>query len=154
MKKLLIIALALVGLNATAQNKDKKGKEKIERHEKMKDVTPEEMAQIQTKKMTLHLDLTDAQQKQIQSINLANAQERKAKMAERMKAKEGEKREKPSKEERLKRTNERLDRAIAQKKQMKSILNQEQYAKWEKSIEKRGKKRRHQGKKRKDKSEK
>lgn len=45
--------------------------------------------------------------------------------------------EKPSKEERLKMANERLDHQIEQKKKMKAILNAEQYERFEKMREKR-----------------
>ncbi|WP_452221369.1 hypothetical protein [Lacinutrix salivirga] len=158
MKKLLIIALALVGLNATAQDKEKRGnergKDKMERFEHIKDISPEEMAQIQTKKMTLLLDLNNAQQQQVQAINLKNAKERKTMMEKRIKSKDDK--QKPSKEKRLKMTNDRLDKAIAQKRQMKTILNPEQYAKWEKRFAKKAMKRKHKmkGKKRGNKKQK
>ncbi|QRM89411.1 hypothetical protein FG167_09220 [Lacinutrix sp. WUR7] len=128
MKKLLIIALALVTIQVSAQ-------EKMERKHKGADFSPQEMAELRTKKMTLDLDLTAAQQKEIGAINLENAIARKAKMEARKDRKKSE--EKPSKEEMLKMKNEHLDAQIANKKKMKSILNADQYAKWEKQGDKR-----------------
>ena len=40
--------------------------------------------------------------------------------------------EKPSKKERLKRMNEKLEHQIATKKKMKGVLNADQYEKWSK----------------------
>ncbi len=134
MKKLILIALALVTIQVSAQNKKqefRKG-DRMERGQRMSDFTPEEMAQLQTKKMTLDLDLTEAQQKQVEKLNLENAKERKAKMeARQAKMKDG-KGEKPSKEERLIIMNERLDKQMEMKKKLKNILNEEQLKKWEK----------------------
>jgi len=122
MKKLLIIALALVTIQVSAQEKrGEKGRKA--------NLAPEEMAQLQTKQMTLDLDLTEAQQKEVGVINLENAIAKKAQMEARKSKKDSE--EKPSKEERLQMKNDRLDAQIATKKKMKSVLNAEQYAKWE-----------------------
>lgn len=138
MKKLILIALAFIGLQATAQElKQKHGGERKDRMEKMQDLTPEEMATLQTKKMTLHLDLTEAQQKQIQALNLEEATLRKAKMEEYKKLKESG--EKPTKDMRVKMMNEKLDHEIELKQKMKTILNAEQFEKWEKSQAKRSK---------------
>ena len=60
MKKIFITLLLLVGITAIAQRpEEKKGKE---RHKMMHDFTPEQVATLHTKKMTLALDLTTAQQ--------------------------------------------------------------------------------------------
>jgi len=135
MKKLIIIALALVTVQITAQErKNRQNKERGNRGERMErfqDYTPEEMATLQTKKMTLHLDLTKSQQKEIQKLNLENAIDRKAKMDARKSQNEGDKFQKPSKDERLKMMNERLDNQIEMKNKMKNILNEDQFAKWE-----------------------
>ena len=50
--------------------------------------------------------------------------------------------EKPSKEERLEMMNAMLDHKIAEKAEMKKILNDDQYAKWEKENTNRDGKRR------------
>ncbi|MGB5419767.1 hypothetical protein [Algibacter sp.] len=132
MKKLIIIALALVSLQAIAQEGKKEKFNKGERADKMMNLSAEDIATNQTKKMTLHLDLTESQQKQIQKINLENATKRKEMMAERKARKESGEVKKPTPEERLKMDNARLDYKIAMKAKMKNILNEEQFAKWEK----------------------
>ncbi|WP_123912634.1 DUF4890 domain-containing protein [Hanstruepera neustonica] len=148
MKKIFLIALAFVSLQMTAQEKrDYERKQKMERAERMSEYTPEEMAQLQTKKMTLDLDLTEAQQKQIMAINLKNAQSRKAMMEARKARMEENKEVKAiSKEEKLKLKNDMLDRKIEMKKQMKEVLNKEQYEKWEAMAKEKMSKGRHQKK--------
>lgn len=132
MKNLLMIAVAFMTLTATAQEGKKEAHrgDMKERMEARQSMTPEEMAKLQTKKMTLHLDLTAAQQVEIEKVLLTEATERKAKMED-FKAKKEAGAEKPSKEERLKMQNERLDHQIAMKKKMKAILNADQYAKFD-----------------------
>lgn len=120
--------MALAAITATAQ----KGDFRKDRAHHFEDFSAEEIAQLKTKKLTLALDLTSAQQSEIQALELQNAKAMKQKMAERKKMKEKNDKEKPSKEERLAFMNERLDRQIAHKAKMKSILSAEQYAKWEK----------------------
>ena len=133
MKNLLMIALALVTLNASAQERKKESRKEDmkDKMEMRQDRTPEETAQLQAKKMTLHLDLTAAQQEEVEKVLLADAQERQSKMAA-LKAKKEANDEKPSKEDLLKMQNDRLDHQIAMKKKMKGILNADQYEKFEK----------------------
>ncbi len=151
MKKLVLIALAFMALQVTAQE-HKRGHKKEHRkeHAKMlKDLSAEEMATLKTKKMTLHLDLTESQQKEIYEMNLASAKERKVKMEARKKMKEGnEDRKTLSKDEKYKMMNDHLDQKIAQKKQLKSILTKEQYEKFEKSMKHRKMKQRKKVRKR------
>ena len=135
MKKIFLILLALITLQVSAQkNKQefRKGN-KTEKGQRMSDYTPEEMAQLQTKKMTLDLDLNASQQKQIEKINLENAKERQAKREARHAEMKNGNTQKLSKEERLARINERLDRQLEMKQKMKKILNTEQFEKWEKN---------------------
>ena len=74
MKKIVFIALALVAIQLTAQDKkERPNRERGEKMERYQDYSPEEMANLQTKKMTLHLDLNEKQQKDIYKINLENA---------------------------------------------------------------------------------
>ena len=63
MKKLVLIVMALAAMQVTAQE-HKKG-EKQERYQRFKNFTPKQIAELKTKKMTLHLDLTQAQQREI-----------------------------------------------------------------------------------------
>lgn len=126
MKKVIVVLLCLVGMTAMAQNGEK------QHRNAKKDMTPEQMATLKTKKMTLALDLSDAQQKRIQSLNLENAKNRKAKR-EKRKAERGDNEfKKPTSDERYAMMNERLNRMIAVKAEMKDVLSAEQYATWEK----------------------
>ncbi|WP_027138646.1 hypothetical protein [Gaetbulibacter saemankumensis] len=133
MKQLLIIAFAFLSIQSFAQQPNNPGPKKGQKMQKMMDLTPEEAANLQTKKMALHLDLTEAQQKEIYDLNLENAKNRKARM-EALKAKrEDGDMQKPTKEERYNMMNARLDRQIALKEKMKTILNEAQFNKWEKA---------------------
>ena len=150
MKHILLIAIALFTLNATAQQQkpqQKKG-DRTERPQRMnmfKDFTPEEMAELKTKKMTLDFDLTESQKKEIYKLNLKEASDRKKMMDERKAKMEERKNSKSlndekgkgqnnmrSKEERFNMANDHLDKQIAHKKEMKRILNDKQFEKWEK----------------------
>ncbi len=135
MKRLLIIAIALISIQGIAQER-KEAPNREQRTHRMSDLTPEEAATLQTKKMVLHLDLNESQQKQIYKLNLENAIARNDMMAAMKTKKESGSMEKPSKEERLKMMNAKLDHQIATKTKMKTILTKEQFEKWEKAQEK------------------
>ncbi len=123
MKKLAIIVVLLSGITLTAQRHEGK-------RNGMQDLTPQQEATLRTKKMTLELDLNQTQQKEIESMLLANAELRKTKR-EQWKAKKVDG-AKPTKEERFAMQNERLDNKIAHKAEMKKLLTEAQFAKWEK----------------------
>ncbi|QHI36766.1 hypothetical protein IMCC3317_21360 [Kordia antarctica] len=148
MKNIIYALAILFTLNIAAQEgtdkTDRTGKKEMRkemRKEKgkksMKDFTPEQMAQLQTKKLTLALDLSQNQQQRVLALNTTAAKVRKQKM-EAHKAKM-EKKEKPTAEEKYAMANERLDAKIAHKQQMKQILSKEQYEKWEKMHARKGK---------------
>jgi len=130
MKKIVIIAMALFALQINAQER---GEKRADRP----DFTPEEIAGLQTKQMTLDLDLTEAQQQKVSAIILENATVKKAKMEAFKKNKEKADGEKPSKDEMLKMKHEMLDAQIANKQKMKQVLNEDQFKKWEKQQEER-----------------
>jgi len=133
MKKILIIAVALLALQVTAQEQQRERSNKQGKSLKMMDLSAEDAAALQTKKMTLHLDLNKSQQAEIKKINLENATKRKAMMAERKARKKSGEIQKPTQEQRLEMVNTKLDRKIAMKAKMKNIIDKEQYAKWEKA---------------------
>lgn len=117
MKKLiLVVALTLSSLTF-AQNRT--GSE----------MTPEQQAEIQTKRLTLDLDLNSNQQKEVKAIILEQAKKREALKAE-IKAKR-EKGEKLSADERYEKQSDRLDDQIEFKVKMKKVLTPEQMKKWE-----------------------
>ena len=133
MKHLLYALAVLFTLNVAAQD----GNERHEKHNKRKmkkeylqKLTPAQIATLQTKKLTLALDLSEAQQQRVLALNTTQATERKAKM-EAHKARK-EKGEKPTEAERYQYMNERLDAQIAYKRKMKNILSNDQYERWEK----------------------
>lgn len=101
-------------------------------HAAMKDLTPEQVATLQTKKLTLALDLSTSQQKAIQELHIENVKRRKEKMESGKAKNDSEERGKPSPEERYAMQNERLDHMIEVKAKMKEILSPEQYEKWQK----------------------
>ncbi|CAM4208004.1 hypothetical protein [Zobellia nedashkovskayae] len=140
MKKIIVALVCMVGLTAMAQ------KEKGHGRDGMKDLTAEQIATLHTKKMTLALDLTSAQQEKVKAITLEQAKERKAKYAERKAQKEEGERKKPTSEERYAMENAKLDKMIAQKAEMKNILSAEQYEKWQKMDKQRGNKHSKKGK--------
>jgi len=133
MKKVIVVLFCMASMTAMAQ------KGEGQQRDGMHQMTPEQTATLKTKKMTLALDLTDAQQKQIQTLNLENAKTRKAEREKRKAQQENGESKKPTSDERYAMKNERLDRMIAQKTEIKEILSQEQYAKWEKMTQRKGK---------------
>lgn len=139
MKNALFICSLLICFSAFAQrpqgNNDRPPRPKMERP----DYTPEQIAEIQTKKLTLMLDLTESQQSKIKSLELAAAKSRESNRSEK------EPGEKPSDEERFNKQSQMLDNKIAHKNSMKSILSKSQFEKWEKSLKVEGKRRHHKG---------
>lgn len=154
MKYLLVIAIAFSTINAVAQEEKRPRKDHNKKEMALhKDLSPEELATLQAKRMTLDLDLNATQQGEIYKMKLAEIKDRRAKMEERekIKDKEGSK-EKLSKEERYKRINDALDAKISHKQKMKQVLNDEQFKKWESTHKRhhsKRKKQRHNSRKRK-----
>lgn len=114
---LAAIAFLITGITL-GQNADEAGKRaKVDRN-------PEQIATVQSKKLTLELDLTDKQQKAVYDLMLQAHKSRK---------------DKPTRESLKEMTDEqktalqtaRLDNMIAHKRTMKGILTSEQYEKWE-----------------------
>lgn len=124
MKKVMIIAALLAGATTFAQRGE-------HRKERM-DLTAEQMATLQTKKMALALDLNEKQQQEAMEIHLENAEFHKTQMKERQALKESGEHQKPSSEERFEKLNARLDRKLAQQEAFKDLLTDEQYAQWKK----------------------
>ncbi|MAZ71871.1 MAG: hypothetical protein CMC70_01870 [Flavobacteriaceae bacterium] len=129
MKKIVLIAIALISISVSAQHEKTHRKEhKKEMVEKMKDWTPEQKAEVATKKMTLALDLNEAQQKQVYAIHLETAKDR-LKMKDN---KEKNANEALSPDELFELKKARMEKKIETKAQFKAILTAEQYKKWEK----------------------
>lgn len=124
MRKIIgILSLLLViSFTSNAQQNNKRGERKAE-------LSPEQMATLQIKKMDLQLDLNDSQEKAIYKLIEAQSIERE-KAREKFSSKR-EKGEKLTSEERFEQQNARLDKQLEHKAAMKKILSQEQFSKWE-----------------------
>ncbi len=128
MKRLAVLLVLLTTIGAMGQrhegNRAGKGM--------AKDLTPEQMATLHTKKLTLALDLTETQQDQVMVLNLEQAEDRKARRQEIKTKKESGEWQKPTTEQRFEMENARLDRQIAHQQRMKQVLTEEQYTTWKK----------------------
>jgi hypothetical protein len=122
MKNLLIVLMTLFCFSTYAQQN---GNIKGQMSQQKPDFSPEQMAELATKNMTLRLDLNEAQQKKVHKLQLERAVSRKAQFKNKAERKQ------LSDTERFTIKTQRLDQQIAHKKQMKTILSQEQYQKWE-----------------------
>ena len=123
MKKLVSILTLVFAFTLTTQAQKKRG-------DKQSKLTAEQHATLAVKKMTLALDLTEKQQKQIKPIIMAKMADRKAAMEKRKAARKNKK--KPTADEMFAMKNKQLDNEILMKSKMKNILNKEQFEKFEK----------------------
>ncbi|WP_300568084.1 Spy/CpxP family protein refolding chaperone [Flavobacterium sp.] len=129
MKKFVFVFALVLGLtiSGTAQGKQPLKGDTTEK------LTLQQRNELHLKKMTLDLDLTPSQQKEIAVIINAQSAEREAKIAERKEAK------KPlTADEKFAMKSKMLDKKIEMKAKMKKILNEDQMKKWEENQEKRG----------------
>lgn len=117
MKKLILVAFILLCNISIAQSR------------KSIEMTPEQVAELQTKKMTLDLDLNSNQQKEVKALLLEEAKKREA-IKKEMNARTEEERKLTS-DEKYKKQLEKLDNQIELKAKMKKILSPEQMSKWE-----------------------
>lgn len=122
--KNILIALVLVFAFTLTTQAQKKRKDKTLKY------TVEQKTNLAVKKMTLFLDLSERQQNEIKPILMQKMAEKKAIIAKRKAAKENKKR--PTADEMYAMQMERLDNQILIKNKMKSILNKEQFEKFEK----------------------
>ena len=122
MKTLFMSLFLLISVMGYSQRGHERGSER----DRYKDLSAEQIAQLETKKLTLALDLTEKQQEQINELQLVKAVERKTRMEERQ-----SRDAKPDANERYAIMNNRLDKQIEMKENMKSILSKEQFEKWE-----------------------
>jgi protein CpxP len=122
-KKLFVLALLIVGTTIIAQERNRKHQEN-----KMEQFTPEQQNQLMLKKMTLELDLTEAQQKEMTVFISEKMAKKEAHKAEMKTMKE--KGVKPTNDERFAMQMKMLDEQIASKKRMEKILNAKQFEKW------------------------
>ena len=138
MKKLVVIALALFTINGMAQEKRTNQGHKKGGSELMQQMTPSDIADLKTKRLTLNLDLNDTQQEKVHALILNQAKANESFRKQRNQGK-GENNEKPTKDEFVKMQKTRLDQQIKMKQEMKALLTADQYAKFEKMEERKQK---------------
>lgn len=142
MKKLilpLLLVFFAIGQAQTDKNSDLADNKSEHHHMRSQDEkrTPAERANLQTKRMALHLDLTESQQKSVNALLLKQNEQRDKSFAAAKKNKEAGKQ--PTDAERYQQQVSHLDSQIAFQNEMKSILNEKQYAQWKTQREKSGK---------------
>ncbi|UUC45670.1 hypothetical protein [Flavobacterium cerinum] len=122
MKRLVLAVCLLATMAGFAQEQGSRGgRERL---------APEQQVQLQVKKMTLDLDLTAKQQKEVEKLLLDQSKKR-----EEARAAQGDVRKNykdMTSDERFALQNKRMDDKIAFKGEMKKILNSGQMEKWEK----------------------
>lgn len=128
MKKIASILVLVFAFTLTTQGQKK-------RKDKRPQLSIEQHTELAVKKMTLALDLSNAQQSKIKPLIKAQAEEKKAAMQKRKEARENKK--KPTADEMFAMKSKLLDGQIAFKKGMKNILNKEQFEKFEKMTKRR-----------------
>ena len=113
----------MAGMTIMAQPRDNK-----HQGNGMDQFTPEQRSGLQVKKLTLELDLTESQQKEIKAF-IADKNTKMEAHRTAMKAMK-EKGTKPTSDERFAMKSKMLDEQIAAKKRMQKILNEKQFEKW------------------------
>ncbi|GGD86877.1 hypothetical protein [Planktosalinus lacus] len=131
MKKLLIIALVLATTAGFSQDRERKQEMQQKMKQEKQDFTPQQRADLKTKRLALHLDLTAAQQEEIKKLHLEMANERAEKSAKFQKNSE--------QTGYYQKTNARLEMRKDYQDKMKTILTESQYNAWKENM-KRGKK--------------
>ena len=114
-----------------------------------KSLTTEQLTTLKVKKMTLELELSEIQQNKLTPVIKELISERSAQLDKKRELKNDVKKINPN--ERYQMANKILDRKIMFQKEMRTILNEEQFKKFKTLQKKRNekmKKRRHQKKKR------
>jgi len=138
MKKVLMTCLLLVSISLQAQPPGQgRNEHRNAVREKMIELSPQQRAELKTKKMVLELDLTIEQQLEIQKLNLEIESAR-----EKMKPQK-KKLEEISADDFFDRTSKMFDKKIATKKRLRFILTEEQFEKFQKSRQRKARERRH-----------
>jgi hypothetical protein len=133
MKKLIAL-LALIGCTVNAQAQVRQQQKQQQTHRTqikrnvLKDLSPEQQAQLQTKRLALVLDLNDKQQVALLALHTKLAKQRNNRAKQLKAAKESGKKLSP--DEKFEFMNNRLDAKLETKRTMKSVLTLEQYNKW------------------------
>ena len=119
MKKLFVVALLLVGTSTFAQERMGENNDKL---------TPEQRVNLQVKKLTKELNLSDKQAQELKEIVVKEIEQREGRKAE-IQARKAEKKKMASEElnaRKLKFEEEKMQT----EERMKKILTPEQFSKW------------------------
>lgn len=125
MKKVLIVFALLACILSNAQEKPE-GR----RNQRENPLTKDQRQELLVKKMTLDLDLSASQQKELR-VALSKQRSNIEKVMAERKASKGETTKKLNAEDRFAMKSRMLDEQIAMKASMKKILSNEQFKKWE-----------------------
>ncbi|MDC9722905.1 MAG: hypothetical protein PSN34_09030 [Urechidicola sp.] len=117
MKKLVIALIVLMTFSTQAQKK--------------MNLTAEQAATLQTKEMTLRLELNEQQQKKVYALAKERAEKREIMREEKQDRKD------MSQEQRYEAKLARLDSQIEMQGKMKNILNEKQFDHWKENMQKR-----------------
>lgn len=128
MRKLVVVALLVVGMTTFAQVGKKRGEGKDK-------LPPEQRVEKQVEKMSKDLSLNEKQTAQIKELLTKENAERQAKKAD-MEAKKADG-TKPTAEERKDMKAKMDEKITIHKAEMKKILTADQYSKWDQKFEER-----------------
>jgi hypothetical protein len=128
MKKVCIILLALITTAGFSQEKEQRQEMRQKMMQERQDLSPEQKAALNTKRLTLQLDLTAAQQKEVQKLQLEMITKREVnKETRKANAKEAGFYEN---------TSTRFDVRQQHQDKMKAILSEKQYSLWKENMNK------------------
>jgi hypothetical protein len=126
MKKAFTLCMLLIGLGATAQQRPhhQHGKQRM-----YQEFSSEQEASLKSKKMTLALNLDEAQQEQVESLLSRHFATRREMQEARNKSGNTEKTQDP--EARYAHISKRLDHQIAFQRDLRKILSDAQFEQWQ-----------------------
>ncbi|WP_396147114.1 hypothetical protein [Flavobacterium sp.] len=119
MKKLFVLALLLVGTTTFAQERMGENNDKL---------TPEQRVNLQVKKLTKELNLSDKQAQELKEIVVKEIEQREGRKAE-IQARKAEKKKMASDEMNARKMKFEEEKKQAEER-MKKILTPEQFSKW------------------------
>ena len=117
-----VFMFALVSVQAQKRGYDRQN----DRQALAANIAPEQLATMKAQKMTLALDLTDKQQKEVEAVLATNIAERQANKLTKEEFKV------LSTDEKMAMKQKSMDQKIATKRAFKKIMNEEQYSQFEK----------------------
>jgi protein CpxP len=119
MKKLFVVAFLVVGMTTFAQERMGENNDKL---------TPEQRVNLQVKKLTKELNLSDKQAQDIKEIVIKEIEQREARKAK-IQARKAEKKKMDSEEMNARKVKFEEEKTQAEER-MKKILTPEQFSKW------------------------